>query len=90
MFLRTMSAVRNSAGGANEMRKQVALLLGIAAASAILAILAHDYFYPTNLDGVEPALRVEFENNVLDAKREILLLLIGGLIAWISQGDKRD
>ena len=72
------------------MRNRVALILAGAAFSAILAMLAYDLIYPTNLDSMEPAARLEYELSELNAKKEILLILIGGLIAWISQGKNRD
>ena len=72
------------------MRDTIALILACAAFSAIAAMLAYDLIYPTDLSGLEPAMRLEYETIELNAKKEILLILIGGLIAWISQGKNRD
>ena len=72
------------------MRNRVALILAGAAFSSILAMLAYDLIYPTDLDTMEPDQRLEYELTELNAKKEILLILIGGLIAWISQGKNRD
>ena len=72
------------------MRDTIALILACAAFSAILAMLAYDLIYPTELDSLESAARLEYEVMELNAKKELLILLVGGLIAWISQGKNRD
>ena len=69
------------------MREYVALILAGAAFSAIAAMLAYDMLYPTNLDTLEPEQRLEYELFELAAKKELLILLVGGLIAWISRGE---
>ena len=84
------SAGRSFAGGANEMREYTALVLACAAFSAVLAMLVYDLIYPTDLSVLEPDARLEYEVMELNAKKEVLLILIGGLIAWISQGKGRD
>ena len=71
------------------MQHYAGLILTCAAASMVLAILAHDFVFPTNLDDLEPALRAELELEAIEAKREIFVLLIVGLLAWI-RGGKND
>ena len=72
------------------MREYVALILAGAAFSAIAAMLAYDMLYPTDFSAMEPEQRLEYELFELAAKKELLILLVGGLIAWVSQGSRRD
>ena len=72
------------------MRSYAGLILTCAAASIVLAILVHDFVFPAKLDDMEPALRAELELEALEAKREIFVLLIVGLLAWIRGGKSND
>ena len=72
------------------MQNYAGLILTCAAASMVIAILAHDFIFPTSFDDLEPALRAELERQSIDAKREIFVLLIIGLLAWIKGGKNND
>ena len=73
------------------MRGAVATILALAAAAVLLALIAIEFVHPTDISFMESGNRFEFEMAILDAKRDLITIVVTGLIAYLmAKTGKKD